>query len=599
MKKRKFTLFILTILFIAPTGFLDVSDAAVDQYFSIDLLTPNTEAERIQFSQLIESLLPEIGITVDTNDFTGWGDIGPRTWSYPLLDFDYIPTYKEGGYDILFVRNFIDFSWNPTGYFDSDSQIPIGDNFYQYNNPSYDSLLESYLTELNPSLKTSYAYQLQEIIYEDLPNIVLYYPMGQFGERENVIGVDELLLAMATPRYEYWDDSSDDIVKFAMPYDYGSSYMGWNPFYSAGYVEKLWMEAVYGSLYKRAQNTREWVPQIAAGMASTTNGLDITVEIDSDAMFSDGSFVLAEDIEYTYELYIAPDLYSDARWDLNPYFEGNDSITAVDTRTVTFNLSQEHPDYYKLLSYEIIDKSEVEPAINNYGLSIFTEVPFTGNVGGTLVKSCGPFVLTSLNPYLSKADLVPNIFYADMVLRKHPYLSELHFEYVSSKSSALTKLSAGDVDIIDSMFEPSIDDLNITGVKAKNFTYTSYQEMAINMRHPYLGTGELTPVGNAEAAKYVRKAISHLIPRDQIINDTLGKLGIPGVTFCSPVHHVFDDSLQPYEYNITLAREYMKMAGFGVITTPTPTKTGNTLISIILIVSIGLTVLTKLRKIRK
>ncbi|MHA1203457.1 MAG: hypothetical protein ACTSSL_00745, partial [Candidatus Heimdallarchaeaceae archaeon] len=74
--------------------------------FYINLLSPNTNPARNQWAALMENQLPKIGIGIAFHESTGWGNIMPRTWSYPVGEdgkFDYIPTYEDGGYDILFV----------------------------------------------------------------------------------------------------------------------------------------------------------------------------------------------------------------------------------------------------------------------------------------------------------------------------------------------------------------------------------------------------------------------------------------------------------------------------------------------------------------
>jgi hypothetical protein len=61
------------------------------------------------------------------------------------LDYNYIPVYEDGGYDLLFVG----WSWgldlDLTGLFDTMSIAPAGDNHYQYSNTVYDDLLDDYL----------------------------------------------------------------------------------------------------------------------------------------------------------------------------------------------------------------------------------------------------------------------------------------------------------------------------------------------------------------------------------------------------------------------------------------------------------------------
>ena len=125
------SLFVSSVL-ILP----NITQGDVPQFFSISLLSPNTSEPRNQWALLMETKLPEIGINVTFHESTGWGNISPRTWLYPLITFDYIPTYAEGGYDIVFVGWPNDIDWDPTGLFETSAIIPVGDNYYQYSNPT-------------------------------------------------------------------------------------------------------------------------------------------------------------------------------------------------------------------------------------------------------------------------------------------------------------------------------------------------------------------------------------------------------------------------------------------------------------------------------
>ncbi|MCG3259381.1 MAG: hypothetical protein H7644_06525, partial [Candidatus Heimdallarchaeota archaeon] len=117
MKKRKMVLF--TIFFLIFTPYLVAGqETELPIVFSINLLSPNDNAERKQYSLLMQHQLPKIGIGVYLHESTTWGNIADRSWSYPFIDYDYIPTYAEGGYDALFVKWSWDLEWDPTGVFD-------------------------------------------------------------------------------------------------------------------------------------------------------------------------------------------------------------------------------------------------------------------------------------------------------------------------------------------------------------------------------------------------------------------------------------------------------------------------------------------------
>ena len=121
--------------------------------------------------------------------------------------------------------------------------------------------------------------------------------------------------------------------------------------------------------------------------------------------------------------------------------------------------------------------------------------------------------------------------------------------------------------------------------------------MSINMLHPVMGTGELTPVGTAEAAKWIRKAISHACPRDIIVEEILNGLGAAASVTIPDAIAGFDDTLEPYAYDLDLAIDYMEDAGFVVITTLEPEPTGIT--GLVFLSFLGLAALEALRRRRK
>ncbi len=610
MKRTKIVSIFIFCTLILPPSMVNVQSSEIVEVFSLSLLSPNTSAARNQWASLMENQLPKIGIGVNFHESTGWGNIGPRTWYYPLIDFDYIPTYPEGGYDILFVGWSWGLDWDPTGLFDSASLIPFGDNFYQYINPVYDALLTNYLTELDQVTQIMYAQQMQAILYEDLPDIVLIYPKSLFGMKEGLTGIDGLLLGAGSARYEFWDDPADHIIKYAIP----ANLAEWNVFIQASFYDGLWMDGVYGALFQRAQYSNVWEPQIAAALPVFSPDLkSMTVDIDPNAKFSDGSAVLAEDIVYSMQLYMTPAVGSGDYSYYNAWFATNASVWAVDTDTVAFNMTDVNAFALGTISFSIIDKSTVEPLIGSFGYDIFNEVPLTGNVGDGLVMSCGPFVLDLFNSVSSTVGLIPNTYYSDLSGYSAPLLDEWYLTYISGKDTAVSELISGTIDIVDGQYFPQIADFTPAGVEGILVSDPSHQEMAMNLRHPVFGTGELTPVGTLEAAKNVRKAISHAVPRDIIVDQILEGLGAPGVTACPNVAVSFDESLDPYAYDIDLALDYMELAGFnprditptpsetetptGTDTDGTTTKTGDSwIISIALLSLVGLTITQIIRR---
>ena len=201
--KNKIALAILFSLLIIPFISNAVSESEIQEAFTLNFLTPDTRTDRILTSNLIAEKLELVGIDV-TNNIASWEDTGSRVWAYPsgFTEYDYIPTYDEGGFDIAFI-GWLNLPWEPSGHYDTDSLYPSGGNYYQYSNPTYDNLLDNFLAETDDTLKKNYADQMQAILYEDLPGISLYYysensPLnGSFQElainmKHPILGTGEL-----------------------------------------------------------------------------------------------------------------------------------------------------------------------------------------------------------------------------------------------------------------------------------------------------------------------------------------------------------------------------------------------------------------------
>ncbi len=612
MNKKALLGISLIVLFGLSTsiGTTMAQDIEIQIAFSINLLSPNTSAARNQWSLLMEQQLPKIGIGITFHESTGWGNIGPRTWSYPLLDYDYIPTYAEGGFDILFVGWSWGLDWDPTGLYDVASLVPNGDNFYQYINPVYEDLLTNYLSEFDAPTRIGYAHEMQEILYEDLPAICLVYPRSLFGFRESTSGIDGLLIASSGHRAEFWDND-DGVIKYGIPADLREP----NVYVAESFYDTQWMQTVYGCLVQRAQDTNVWEPQIAlnytlgdsylSGPFLNETRMNITVFLDPDAKFSDGEPVLPEDVKYSYELHMTPEVGSSSYSFLTLWFATNDSIEIV-TPGAGGEMNFILEDFYVfsdgLLNFGIIDKYKadltgVKDLYDAHGADIFNDPVGTGDAGFNLVKSCGPFIVESFDTVNSIVKMVPNTYYDDLAHGVTPLLDEWYLTFVSGKDAAVAELIAGNIDIMDAQYFPVLADFEgVAGIEGVLIKDPSHQEMSINLKHPVFGTGELTPVGTPAAAKGIRKAISHAVPRQTIVDEILEGLGAPGVAATPDSVVGFNEALAPYAYDLDLAIDYMEAAGY-TIEVEVPAETG--IAGLIFIAFLGVASLVAFRRFRK
>jgi len=570
--------------------------------FNLDLMSIFNENDiNNEISILIQEKLPSIGIGVGIHEVTHWGNVFPRTSQYPYIDFDYSPTYAEGGYDLLLFERPWKLDWVTYGAYWACA-CPCPDDTYlmsQYSNPALDAKITQYEATFDQLERTLFGYEVQEIFYEELPAIPIYYPRELVALNLDVTGVDENLLYSSEIRPDKWLDPSDNWINYSLPL----SFKDQNYFVRENNKDLLWMNGVYGSLFKRAQETKYWEMFLASNYSFSSpvaigRKVNVSVEINPEAKFSDGSPVLAEDVKYTYELLLTPEVGATDYDLLTKVFSSNESVQVEDSTTVKFCFKEIYDYPLSFLSYGIIDKSYLEPFISTHGYSLFEEHPLTGNVSDALVRSCGPFKLEYLNKNNNETLLVPNPFWFEGELSNN-----LSFIKIEDSEAAFHDLLAGNIDIMDTMytefllehiseFEPSFE---IRKVEIP-VTY----ELAINNLHPVLGTGELTPVGTRTAAKEMRKAISHIIPREYICNTILRGLGVPSGSYIPKACVGYNSNLEPYVYDFDIAVEYTEYAGFTCMcTTPQTTPSGNItvfLITFFSLISVSILCQTKFKK---
>nr|NHJ85407.1 hypothetical protein [Asgard group archaeon] len=142
-----------------------------------------------------------------------------------------------------------------------------------------------------------------------------------------------------------------------------------------------------------------------------------------------------------------------------------------------------------------------------------------------------------------------------------PYFEDIYLEFYSNKEGALLALAYGAVDMVDAQFSTQLDEIP-AGTTYSLIRDPGQTEMAINNEHPYLGNGEYCPIAGPNSGRHIRKAISHMVPRDLIVSVIVEGLALPGVTGWSCASIGFNENLIPYSYDIQLARHEMELAGF-------------------------------------
>jgi ABC-type transport system substrate-binding protein len=179
-----------------------------------------------------------------------------------------------------------------------------------------------------------------------------------------------------------------------------------------------------------------------------------------------------------------------------------------------------------------------------------------------------------------------NTYWNGNVKTKGIHFKNYHVGYLDSmnevkENQAIKDLKTGKTHLLSKFIIRNLTKAQeAVGIKYYHLISTCVQTTCFNMYHPIVGTGLATPLGTADAAKFIRQAVNHIIPRKKIINQICLGVGFPGVTYVNPYDSMigWDELLEPYEYNISRAKELMEKAGYEYPSSdPTSTTTSSSM----------------------
>ncbi len=543
---------IILCLSVMPFLAMPVEAANPAPFFTLSVLAPNTNPARNQWATLMVEQLPKIGIGVDVFDHTGWAQISPRTWGHPG---PYpIPSYAEGGFDILFVGWGWGLDIDMKGLFDTPSMPPDGDNFYQYSVPEMDWAIGNYSQSFVLADRIQYAHDIQALLYEDVPQATITYPLDVFPH-STALDPDSWTPLLWDTSYQdmAYYDIGDTVFKYGCPADFED----FHTMKTESVYDAQWTQQIYGGMVERtpeAPYLNAYGPYLADSFSSI-NGINYSVFLNEDAKFADGVKCNATDVEYSYDLLINPDFGQPDFGFYSDYID-NRTIKILDEFEIQVDFLQAYVFQDSNLAVDILPKhiwGTIDPE-DHEAQAVTWAAGNPENLVGI-----GPYKLHEYDGTNGIIHLKANTYWDTWGGHDTQLIDDLYFEFWSNKEGALSALAGGTLDMVDSQFSPQLAEIPAT-VDYTVVVAPGSQEMGFNCLHPYL-SGTLAPISTEDSGKYIRQAISHLIPRQTIVDEILNGLGSPGIT-AYPQVIGFDDTLLPYEYSIDIAKQKMEAAGF-------------------------------------
>lgn len=339
-----------------------------------------------------------------------------------------------------------------------------------------------------------------------------------------------------------------------------------NPVIAEDAASEEVIRCVTADLIDINRKTQKTEPALAKSWTVSREGKQYTLHLRRDIRFSDGQPLTADDVVFSFQMYLDEKIDSPQR-DL--LIVGGKPITVekIDADTVRFTLAQPYAAADRLFDgFAILPKHLLESAYRSgsflQALSIsMTPSQFAG-LGPFRLKEYvpGERIVLERNPYYWKQDTGGN---------RLPYLNEIVFLFVSSEDAQAIRFQAGDTDILDRF-------------SAENFAVLAKQQAARHYHLDDLGPGleynflffNLNDPGPKVSPDVARKqiwfqdvrfrqAVSAAIDREAIVRLAYNGRATPLWTQVTPGNKLWiDPSIPRPPKSDSRARDLLKAAGF-------------------------------------
>jgi peptide/nickel transport system substrate-binding protein len=312
--------------------------------------------------------------------------------------------------------------------------------------------------------------------------------------------------------------------------------------------------------------TQKTEPALAESWRISPDGRSFTLHLRKGIRFSDGHRFDADDVVFSFALYLDEAVGSPQR-DLLVIDGKPLTVTKLDQYTVRFTLPRPYAaaerlfDGLAMLPRHLLEKSYKEGKFAQTW-SLNTPPAEMAGLGPFRVKQyhAGQRIVLERNPYYWKADRANH---------RLPYLDELAFQFVGSEDQQVMRFEAGETDMISRL---SAENYTLL---LKDQSHGSWQlaDLGPSLEYNFLvfNLNDVDPKKLSEVAgkqrwfadlKF-RQAVSLAIDRDSIVKLVYGARGTPLWGNVGPGNKLWANQAIPHPpRSLEKARQFLKSAGF-------------------------------------
>ncbi|MCJ7559250.1 ABC transporter substrate-binding protein [Candidatus Bathyarchaeota archaeon] len=573
-----FCLLLLLSAFSLPAITLVQSQA--EPLFKITLIVPGPNPSRKAWAEVVENNLDAAGIDAVRVELD-WDTVYSRALTPDAATVG--KTYDDGGFDALFVGYAMGIDPDPFPLYDSSQFPPAGQNYNLWNNSESDRLSKLIKETTDEATRLEYVKQWQKLAYTEQPSATILYTkeVVAFDPTALEAAPFEAMHYPAWPRVKNWKlNSTTTQTSIVLAQTGPAPEEGLNPLLTTSYYDLTVYDAVFDGLAEREDCVnKKMIPALATSWEVASDQMTWTVHLREGVTWHDGVAFTADDVKFTFDSYMNEEIASPVGAFIGDIIGSPDNVEIVDPQTVVFHLPKVYAYFVEsILSGFIIPKHVLESvAPADWKTHAYNTASGSYTVGSYTAYGpigTGPYMYGAYDPTTFSNIMSKNTNYWNKAALEAAGTFKIETFYVQcieDSDPAIAALKAGDVDVLDSQYQLNTKLGSIEKPWGDYISYDAFgvQEMGFNMQHPVVGTGVDTPLGKqdparaAEAARYVRQAISHLIPRQQIIDTIIAGYGSAGLT--TPITRVtagYDTSLTAYSYDVTLAKSLLAAAGY-------------------------------------
>ena len=290
---------------------------------------------------------------------------------------------------------------------------------------------------------------------------------------------------------------------------------------------------------------------LAEWVHPSADGLHYTVRLRSGLRFSDGQPFSADDVVFSFQVYLDEKVHAVQRDPLMIHGKAL-SVTKVDSRTVRIDLPGRYApgermfDSLPMLPRHLLETAYQEGKLNQVW-SLSTKPEAMAGLGPFRVKEyrAGERLVLERNPFYWKAP--------------EPYLDEIVFLFVGDEDAQIARFLTGEADLVNRVSARNVPLLRARGVTVEDLGPSlEYNVLLFNL------TKDANP-GPREwfQVKAFRQAVSAAIDRDGIVRLVYGGLASQLASQVCPGNKVWmNPKLTPEKQSAERAKQLLRGSGF-------------------------------------